>query len=294
TPTLNLTANPSSIIKGQFSTLSWSSTYTTSRTWTGGMSGSEPPSGSKGVNPSATITYSMSATGPGGSVSRSITVTVSIPISDQPPIPNQSPSAANLKVVQPDYCVSGPAGIFSWTFTDPDSGDTQSAYQVQIDKNSNFNSPEDDSGKVTSSSNSYATILGKLKYKTTYYWRVKVWDNKNAESVWVSGPIFTTPEHAYPSIDFKWSPLAPGVNEDVLFSDQSTAYGGASKTSWSWTFQNGSPATSSQQNPTVKFFSIGEKLITLRVTDSDGFSCSRSKTLNAEFPLPKWKEIAPF
>ena len=287
-PILNLTANPSSIIQGQFSTLQWSSVNTTSCSWTGGSSGSAATSGSKAVSPSATTTYSMSCTGSGGSISRSATVTVSIPI------PNQSPSATNLKVAQPDYCISGPAGIFSWTFTDPDPGDSQSAYQVQVDKNSNFNSPEDDSGKVTSSSNSYATILGKLKYKTTYYWRVKVWDNHDAGSVWADGPSFTTPEHAYPSIDFSWAPQIPGVNEDVLFTDKSTVFGGASKTSWSWTFQNGSPATSNEQDPTVNFFSIGEKLITLRVTDSDGFSCSRSKTLNAEFPLPKWKEIAPF
>ena len=216
--------------------------------------------------------------------------TASIPVT----VEAEACTATNLKVVQPDYCLSGPAGTFSWTFTGHGPGDTQSAYRVQVDKNSNFSSPEDDSGKVTSASNSYATILGKLEYKTTYYWRVKVWDNKNAESVWISGPAFTTPEHAYPFIDFSWAPLAPGVNEDVLFSDQSTVYGGASKESWSWTFQNGSPVSSSQQNPTVKFFSIGEKLITLRVTDSDGCSCPRSKTLNAEFPLPKWKEIAPF
>ena len=206
----------------------------------------------------------------------------------------QPPSAVNLKVVQPDYCLSGPAGIFSWTFSGPGPGDTQSAYQVQVDNNSDFSSPEDDSGKVSSISNSYATILGKLNYNNTYYWRLKVWDNNGAGSNWISGPNFTTPVHAYPSIDFSWAPQIPSINEDVSFTDQSTIYGGASKLSWSWTFQDGSPASSSQQNPTVKFFSIGEKLITLRVTDSDGYSCPGSKTLNAEFPLPKWKEIAPF
>ena len=207
---------------------------------------------------------------------------------------NQPPSSTNLKVVQPDYCVCGPVGTFSWTFTDPDPGDTQSAYQVQVDKNSNFSSPEDDSGKVTSSSNSYATILGKLKYNKTYYWRVKVWDSKGAESVWISGPSFTTPKHAYPSIDVKWAPLNPSINEEVLFTDQSTVHGGASKKNWSWTFQDGNPTSSNQQNPTVKFSSVGPKQITLTVTDSDDFTCPGSKTLNAEFPLPIWKEIAPF
>jgi len=210
------------------------------------------------------------------------------------PVCNRPPSATNLKVDQPNYCKSGPAGIFSWTFTDPDPGDTQSAYQVQTDNNSNFSSPEDDSGKVTLSSNSYATISGKLKYNNTYYWRLKVWDSKGAESNWISGPNFTTPEHAYPEIDFSWTPLNPSVDEETLFTDQSTVYGGTTKKSWFWTFQDGSPASSSEQNPTVKFFSTGEKQITLEVTDSDGFTCPGSKTLNAEFPLPIWKEIAPY
>ena len=229
----------------------------------------------------------MSCTGPGGIASGSTVVNVS-------PLSNQPPSASNLRVSQPDYCLSGPAGTFSWTFTDSDPGDTQSAYQVQADNNSDFSSPEDDSGKVTSNSNSYATILGKLNYNNTYYWRLRVWDSKDVSSNWISGPSFTTPVHAYPSIDFSWTPQIPGVNEDVLFTDKSTVYGGASKQSWSWTFQSGSPAASNEESPTVKFSSIGEKTITLRVADSDGFSCPGSKTLNAEFPLPKWKEIAPF
>jgi len=287
-PILNLTANPSSIIQGQFSTLQWSSVNTTSCSWTAGLSGSAPTSGSKAVSPITTTAYSMSCTGPSGTISRSTTVTVTVPVINQPP------SATNLKVVQPDYCLSGPASIFSWTFTDPDPGDTQSAYRVQVDNNSNFSSPEDDSGKVTSNSNSYATILGKLEYNNTYYWRLKVWDSKDADSNWISGPSFTIPTHAYPEIDFSWSPFKPSVNEDVLFVDESIVYGGTTKKSWSWTFQDGSPDSSNEQNPTAEFSSTGEKDITLRVTDSDGFSCSRTKTLNSQLPLPIWKEIAPF
>jgi len=286
-PILNLTADPSSITQGQFSTLQWSSINTTSCTWTAGLSGGAATSGNRAVNPSTTTTYSMSCTGLGGNASGSAIVNVS-------PLINQSPSATNLKVVQPDYCLSGPTGFFSWTFTDPDPGDTQSAYRVQVDNNSNFSSPEDDSGKVTSSSNSYATILGKLKYNNTYYWRLKVWDSKGLDSIWISGPSFTTPTHAYPEIDFSWSPFKPSVDEEVLFVDQSTVYGGTTKESWSWTFQDGSPDSSAEQNPIAKFSSTGEKDITLRVTDSDGFSCSRAKTLNSQLPLPIWKEIAPF
>lgn len=209
------------------------------------------------------------------------------------PPPNQPPSATNLSVSQPDYCLVGWASaIFSWNFSDP--GDTQSAYQVQVDNNSNFSSPEVDSGKVISSSNSFATQAGQISFNNTYYWRLMVWDSKDAASSWISGPAFATPGHAYPSIDFSWTPLNPTVDESTQFTDQSTVYGGSSKSSWSWTFQNGSPPSSIIQNPLIKFLSTGAKAVTLRVTDSDGFACTGQKTVNTLLKLPDWKEIPPF
>ena len=220
--------------------------------------------------------------------------TVSVIIVQSPA--NNPPSATNLNAQifpNPTECTISYVGArISWTFTDPDSGDTQSAYQVQVDNNSNFSSPEDDSGKVNSSSNSYVTPLGKLAYNTTYYWRLMVWDSKDLASSWISGPSFTTPKHAYPTIDFSWTPQEPSVDELVQFTDQSTVYGGATKVSWSWTFQDGNPSGSSKQNATTTFTSTGPKTVTLRVTDSDGFSCPGQKTVNAQMPLPEWKEVA--
>jgi len=207
---------------------------------------------------------------------------------------NNPPSANNLSVTQPDYCIiTWPTAIFSWQFTDPD-GDTQSAYQIQVDNNSNFSSPEVDTGKILSSSNFYATLPGALSYNTTYYWQLKVWDSKDLSSSWISGPSFTIPLHQYPSINFSWTPQIPLINENTQFTDQSTVYGGSTKSSWDWLFQNGNPASSAQQNPLVKFLSTGAKSVTLRVTDSDGFSCQAQKTINSQLPLPEWKEISPF
>ncbi len=206
---------------------------------------------------------------------------------------NQPPSATNLQVNQPDYClVSWAAAIFSWAYTDPD-GDSQGAYQVQVDNNSDFSSPEADSGKVISSSNSYATLADKLSFNNTYYWRLMVWDSKDAASSWISGPSFTTPKHAYPTIDFSWTPQEQSIDELVQFTDQSTVYGGATKVSWSWTFQDGNPSGSSKQNATTTFTSAGPKTVTLRVTDSDGFSCPGQKTVNAQIPLPEYREVPP-
>ena len=211
-------------------------------------------------------------------------------------ISNNPPSATNLSVVQPDYCLSGPAAIFSWTFTDPDSGDSQSAYQVQVDNNSDFSSLEVDSGKVSSDSNSYATPPGRLQYNTPYYpyyWRVEVWDSKDVSSSWISGPSFSTPKHAYPTINFTWSPQTPPVNQAVTFTDQSQVFGGATKISWQWTFPDGNPPSATSQNATTTFSSLGSKQVTLRVTDSDNYSCPISKSVSIQLSLPEYKEVPP-
>ncbi len=58
----------------------------------------------------------------------------------------------------------------------------------------------------------------------------------------------------------------------VRFVDNSTR---AQATGWQWTFQDGSPASSSEQNPTVTFGSPGWKSVTLTVSNDHG---STSKT----------------
>jgi len=74
---------------------------------------------------------------------------------------------------------------FSWTFSDPDAGDNQSAYQFQLDDNSDFSSPIIDTGKVISSTSSTTQTLPSAV--GLYYWRVKTWDSSDAEGVWSSG-----------------------------------------------------------------------------------------------------------
>ena len=92
--------------------------------------------------------------------------------------------------------------------------------------------------------------------------------------------------------------LYPNQEEDILFADQTTCYGvgnnPVSCTGWSWTFQDGNPATSNQQNPTIQFISSGSKDIGLETTDASGFSCLDSKNLEVGVKLPDWREILPW
>jgi len=61
----------------------------------------------------------------------------------------------------------------------------------------------------------------------------------------------------------------PGAT--VNFTDNSLG----NITSWSWTFQGGTPATSNAQNPSVSFASAGTDTVTLTVSDGTNFSTSQ-------------------
>ena len=80
-----------------------------------------------------------------------------------------------------------------------------------------------------------------------------------------------TPSHSQnPSIPF---PPTTCKNEEVRFMDNSYR---AFPTAWSWTFQDGNPATSTVRNPVVEFTSRGWKTVTLTVSNDLG-SDTRTK-----------------
>jgi len=214
-----------------------------------------------------------------------------------PSIFNQAPRVISPSVDSPnqtDYCgvTSYPAVRVRWQFQDP--GDSQSAYQVQIDNNSNFSSPENDSGQVLSANLAYTP--SNLSFGASYYWRVKVWDSKGQSSVWKDGSSFATISHAYPKPNFSWAPLSPNAGELIQFADQTTYYGGFVGQSWVWDF--GDSQTSSVQNPTHSYLAPGTYQVLLGVCDNSGQCCNgangKQNIIQTFSPLPDWKEVAPF
>ncbi|GEM_PF-3419382 len=219
---------------------------------------------------------------------------------------NTPPQAVSLQDdhATVNYCsttgfVISPPITLSWQFQDPDAGAYELAYQVQISTN-NFGSISFDSGQVSVPANvvhngdrsSYAPPAGAFGYGTTYYWRVKVWDDQSASSSFVNGSTFSTPVHSYPVPDFSWSPASPSAKEQVQFTDQTNFSPLASGKSWSWNF--GDSSSSAQQNPTHKYAQNGSYAVFLTVSDNAGGTCSKSKTLNIGIPFPQWQEISPF
>ena len=73
-PTASLTANPTVIVSGQSTTLTWQTTKASSTSISG--IGTVPPSGSQQVSPTATTTYTLTAVGAGATTQAAATVTV--------------------------------------------------------------------------------------------------------------------------------------------------------------------------------------------------------------------------
>ena len=85
-PTVSIQANPTSINKGDSSTLSWTSTDATTLTISPEV-GAVTAQGSTKVTPSDSTTYTITASGPGGSADSSVRVTVAAPPPPPPPQP---------------------------------------------------------------------------------------------------------------------------------------------------------------------------------------------------------------
>ncbi|MCG2689737.1 hypothetical protein L6252_00430 [Candidatus Parcubacteria bacterium] len=236
------------------------------------------------------------------------------------------PTATNLSAVVSNMC-SSPSMSLSWVFEDLEAayGDTQSAYQAQVDKEGTFavfGNGELNTGKVVSGSLSQAVLLVKnavasqLDYNTLYRWRVKVWDSFDTESVWANGANFQTPLHIYPTPQFKWLPAYPSQDETVqlcavsagdcasfLPSELSICYDNSNNEisctgkTFNWVlppqgqFETGS--TASSENPKVKFNAPGLWKISLTITDSVGSCTLVDKEIRVIIPLPKWKETSP-
>ncbi|PUA36900.1 hypothetical protein C8Z91_23120 [Paenibacillus elgii] len=91
---------------------------------------------------------------------------------------NLSPGTGNPAAAQ---LVGTTTPALNWTFSDPDAGNSQSAYQVLI-KDASGNGLVYDSGWINASSSFFTVPAGRLNRGGIYGWQVLVKDNKGAVS----------------------------------------------------------------------------------------------------------------
>ena len=102
-PTVTLSADPTSVNRGDSSTLRWSSTNATQLTISPEV-GAVAPEGSTKVTPADSTTYTITASGPGGSADSSVQITVAAPpAATAPAARNASLEEMFLKEVQDAY-----------------------------------------------------------------------------------------------------------------------------------------------------------------------------------------------
>jgi hypothetical protein len=226
---------------------------------------------------------------------------------------NAPPSASQLSVAQGDYCAV-PSHTFSWTFSDPQDGSTQTSYNLQADNNTDFFSPE--ISLSGGSGTSYSVIVAvspgvnQLAYNTSYYWRLKVFDSQGADSGWVS-PVasqspFSTKPHLYPDSNFTFVPASPSQGEEIRFTQNAVCYSitnsaiscPAIATNYSWDFDYETPPFTRDaigQSATTTYSGAGTHTVALDVTDADNNTCrgTGTGTVSLKSPLPKFKETAP-
>jgi peptidoglycan-associated lipoprotein len=87
-PTATLSASPSTIERGQSSTLSWTTTGATNVSIDQGI-GDVSTSGSRSVSPSSSTTYTLTAKGEGGTTPATARITVTAPPPPPPPPPTR-------------------------------------------------------------------------------------------------------------------------------------------------------------------------------------------------------------
>ncbi len=141
---------------------------------------------------------------------------------------NVPPNAPTLTSPADNSYTNDSSPVFKWNFSDPNSGDTQSAYQWVADDDSGFGNIDYDSGKtVTSYSSHTATIA-----EGVWYWKVKTWDQDNLEGDYSSYRKLTidlTPPSAVSdlsatgsgsNIELSWTPQTDslsGVDHQIIY-----------------------------------------------------------------------------
>lgn len=196
-PTLTLSADPTNVIRGSASMLTWSSTDATSCEASGAWTGSKSLSGSVSTGAlTTTSTFTLTCKGDGGSTARSVTVNVS---DAGPPAPTLSFSA------NPASVTAGGASTLTWSSSNATACQASGAWS---------------GSKPTAGSQS----TGALSTTSTYTLTCTGSGGSASQSVTVS--VTTSPAQPSNTAALSWSPSpdADVLGYRVYYGTASRAY----------------------------------------------------------------------
>lgn len=131
-PTANLSVNPATVVKGQMTTLSWTSQHATNCTLRPEL-GPIQTEGSKTVTPAETTSYTLTCSGAGGEATSTATVHVTQPPAPVPPVaPPPAPATPSAAPAQEK------STIHLLVEFDFDKSDTKPRYQAELAKVAGF------------------------------------------------------------------------------------------------------------------------------------------------------------
>lgn len=180
--------------------------------------------------------------------------------------------------------------ILNWDYHSRDNN-PQIAYQIALGEERSISRPLLKTDIISSPTHSYGLPPNILGWNTRYYWQVRVQDDYGQWSSWSSPASFATLIHAYPSVSFDWTPKPIHAQAKTEFIDLTSTYGGSHIINRHWTFRDrvtgDTITTSTAARPAITFREKGYLAATLTVTDSSGYSTSRTRNFEVFYPLPE-------
>ncbi|MCX5784001.1 MAG: PKD domain-containing protein [Elusimicrobia bacterium] len=155
-------------------------------------------------------------------------------------------------------------------------------------------------GEPTCGGSSNAYVAQTLLYNKTYSWELKIWDNDDNGSVFVSGPPINTIRYSYPTPEFDWNPKTILAKDLITFTAYSTStFHNPGNGTWEWDFGDSTPILG--QNPVTHAYitpnptGAGYKVKLTATANFDGkdHSCEVAHYTNVFFAPPSWIETPP-
>lgn len=207
---------------------------------------------------------------------------------------------------------------------------TQTAYQIIANTVNSTSTPAFNSGKVSGTAVQY-TCPGPLcawtpSYSGTYYWWIRLWDANDQPTPWYQygvvddhngsqdeltggDPVadsrtFKIYAHEFPNPFFTWDPTDVIVGTSTRFVSNyapsspvtplpMSCYGTCA---YLWTTNNMGVGGDYISNPTdatttIIFSHATSAVVTLSVTDSFNYVCSKETAITVNYGLPIWREV---